>query len=112
MKRWESEVKREFSGDIRDSYTFRVLGIPDDPSRSIRNGVLEMTLEEVKGIFDPIVNKIVGLVEDQIDAAKIKSNRNVKTVLLAGGFGSNAYLKARIMEAVGPGISVRKMANK
>lgn len=112
MLHWESQIKREFSGDPGDTYTFRVLGLPDDPARSIRNGVLEMTLAEVKSIFDPIVDKIVGLVKDQITSAKIKSNREVKTVLLAGGFGSNAYLKARIKEAVGQGIEVRKMTNR
>ncbi|KAH6647882.1 hypothetical protein BKA67DRAFT_400113 [Truncatella angustata] len=111
MLHWESEIKREFSGDPGDTYTFRVMGLPDDPARSIRSGVLEMTLAEVKSIFDPIIDKIVGLVKDQITQAKIKSSRDVKTVLLAGGFGSNAYLKARIKNAVGHGIEVKKMPN-
>lgn len=113
LHHWESEVKREFCGDPNDTYTFRVLGLPDDTSRGIRRGFFEMTLPEVKAIFDPIVTKIVELVNDQINAAKEKQKRDVKAVLLAGGFGSNAYLKAKIEEAVsGRGIKVQKISNK
>lgn len=111
MDRWESEIKRNFSGDPEDTYVLPARGLPNSPSRSIRNGVLEMTLAEVTAIFEPIISKIVGLVKDQITAAKAKS-KDVKAVLLAGGFGSNVYLKLRIKEAVGPSIDVRKMKDR
>ncbi len=51
---------------------------------------------EVKSIFDPVVKEVLNLVTGQIKAAK----RQVKTVILVGGFGQNAYLRDAISAEV------------
>lgn len=112
LQRWESEIKRDFTGDPRDTYTLPARGLPNSTSRSIHSGVLEMTLAEVKAIFDPIVTEIVELVQDQITAARNRTRKDIKAVLLAGGFGSNVYLRKRIQEAIGDKIEVKKMKDK
>lgn len=111
MHRWESEIKRNFSGDPEDTYILPARGLSEEKFPFIRNGVLEMTLAEVTAIFEPTVSTIVGLVKDQIAAANIKS-KCVKAVLLAGGFGRNAYLERRISEAVESGITVTVMNDR
>lgn len=62
----------------------------------IRKNKMTLIGAEVKAIFDPVVKEVLNLVKGQIDAAK----RQVKTVILVGGFGQNAYLRDAIREEV------------
>ena len=62
----------------------------------IRKNKMTLAGAEVKAIFDPVVKEVLNLVNGQIKAAK----RQVKTVILVGGFGQNAYLRDAIREEV------------
>ena len=53
---------------------------------------MTVTAVEMKEIFEPVVGKVVKLVEGQIHATKSK----ITAVLLVGGFGQNNYLKERL----------------
>ena len=48
------------------------------------------------GIFEPVIKEVISLVLSQIKATK----REVKAVLLVGGFGSSAYLRERLRETL------------
>jgi hydrogenase maturation factor HypF (carbamoyltransferase family) len=52
----------------------------------------------MKSCFDPVVNEIIKLIQQQITDV----SRNVKAVILAGGFGESRYLQHRIREAIHP----------
>ena len=49
---------------------------------------------DVKAIFNPVVKEVLLLVNGQIKTAK----RQVRAVVLVGGFGQNAYLRDAIRE--------------
>ena len=68
----------------------------DNPALGIIQRRLCITGEELRGVFEPILNEISKLVRDQITACQ----RPVKAVLMAGGFGSNDYLYATLRQEV------------
>lgn len=62
----------------------------------IRKNKMTLTGNEVQKLFDPVVNEVLRLVIGQINAAK----QPVKTIILVGGFGQNAYLRDAIRNEV------------
>lgn len=73
MKTWEEYIKRVFvDNDDEDDNTFAVQipGVPDDEEKGIEGGFLSLTREEVKEIFEPIMQDIIQLVDDQIVEVK------------------------------------------
>lgn len=60
----------------------------------------------MKGIFEPIILKIIEFVKGQIKASK----KNIRAVLLVGGFGQNNYLKERLRGSLS-GIEVLQPPN-
>ena len=63
----------------------------------MRRGRFAVTGNEIKEIFEPVVQEVLLLIEGQIKAVKMP----VKAVLLVGGFGQNAYLRDRIRQKIG-----------
>lgn len=59
---------------------------------------------QMQEIFDPIINKVIALVKEQI----LTTEKNIKAVLLVGGFGQNVYLKERLRRFLGSSIEVRQ----
>jgi len=43
-------------------------------------------------LFDPVVKKIIGLLEQQIEATELESGLEINTIILVGGFGESLYL--------------------
>ena len=66
-----------------------------------------MTGNQVKAIFDPVVDEVVALVRGQIAATQKK----VKAVLMVGGFGQSAYLRETIRASIDPAIEVMQPPN-
>jgi hypothetical protein len=58
-------------------------------------------------IWDPIMKDIICLINEQISMA----DDEVAAVVLVGGFGQNRYLKARVREAIIPGVRVLQPEN-
>jgi hypothetical protein len=73
----------------------------------VRRGRFNIKAAEVKGIFDPIVDKIIKLVDDQIQA----TNRTISAVLLVGGFGQNNYLKERLRTSLSNTVQILQPPN-
>lgn len=61
-----------------------------------------MTGTQVQGVSDPVVEEVVALVRGQIAA----TYKQVRAVLLVGGFGQNACLRETIRAAIDPAIEV------
>ena len=73
-----------------------VPGLQDNRELHIRKNKMTLAGTDVKAIFDPVVKEVLNLVTGQIKAAQ----SYVKTVILVGGFGQNAYLRDTIREEV------------
>jgi hypothetical protein len=108
LTRFETDTKRNFKGgNLSKKYFFPARGLPNNKNLGIENGKLSISGQEISNVFEPVIREIVQLVNAQIEATQKK----VKAVLLAGGFGRNDYLLAKLEEAVGNDIGVRKVTN-
>ena len=108
LARWESDIKRNFNGDINKRYYIPARGLPDTRDLGIRGGKFEIPGNKVKELFEPVISEVLGLVNSQVAESK-RNEKKVKAVLLAGGFGRNEYLKRRIQEEVGETVKVERM---
>ncbi|KAF4626038.1 hypothetical protein G7Y89_g12118 [Cudoniella acicularis] len=108
MDRFDSVIKKQYSPatEDEDGYTILVPGLANNPKLGIRRGRFTIKPAEMRAIFEPVINKIVVLVKDQIKA----SNRLIRAVLLVGGFGQNTYLKERLRTSVN-GVEVLQPPN-
>ncbi|KAL7790952.1 actin-like ATPase domain-containing protein [Trichoderma ceciliae] len=63
-----------------------------------RSSSVLLTQEDYKILFDPVIDMVVSLVEDQMNQIKAKNERHIETIVLVGGFGCSPYLKERLIE--------------
>ncbi|KAI5842032.1 hypothetical protein BZA05DRAFT_464152 [Tricharina praecox] len=68
----------------------------DEPGVRIRDGEFEITRQELRGLFDPVVNKIIQLVASQVELSCAGNRFRVNYLLLVGGFGESRYLYKRL----------------
>lgn len=108
LARWESDIKRNFTGDLKKKYFIPARGLPDTPDLGIRGSKFEISGKHVKELFEPVISEILRLVKSQTAETK-KRGSVAKAVLLAGGFGRNEYLKKRIQAEVGDHVKVERM---
>ena len=66
-----------------------------------------MKAADLRGIFEPVINKIIDLVKNQIEATEKK----IRAVLLVGGFGQNNYLKESLRTALGSSVDILQPTN-
>nr|CAG8447242.1 164_t:CDS:2 [Entrophospora candida] len=64
--------------------------------------LLEITYEDVLAMFDPVVNRIICLIRNQLTASKEKCS----ALFLAGGFSESPYLISKIKNAFGSTVSI------
>lgn len=66
-KYFEENLKRNFSdNDIHDTFFCTVPGAADSPVSGVKDGFLTITRDEMKALFDPVISKVVHLVQQQI----------------------------------------------
>jgi len=86
----------------------RELDIDDDSSRQIEDGEILVTVDDLREMFDPHVDRTLELIEEQVDAVTINGEA-VKYVFLVGGFGSSEYMFQKVQEFTNArGIETRK----
>lgn len=79
MKAFEEDLKRGFSNSEDDDiFTVPIGGVRDDPVAGIEDGGFIVTREEMKGIFDPVIDQIVLLVLGQIKAVGYQAHRGLR----------------------------------
>ncbi|KEF58925.1 uncharacterized protein A1O9_03768 [Exophiala aquamarina CBS 119918] len=71
------------------------------PEAGIEEGYMTFTNEEILQCFEPVVNRILELVRNQIIAIQAQ-NRALQNVLVVGGFGASEYLFQQIKLHVPP----------
>ncbi|KAI9774152.1 MAG: hypothetical protein M1840_005245 [Geoglossum simile] len=107
-----NEILLEFNDNIKPSfdnededYNVQVpLEIPDNLDEGLQGGSLVVTSDDLRSIFDPVVLRVLILIQTQIDRIRATNNSNNTAgdskipILLVGGFGSSNYLRRRIEE--------------
>ncbi|KAI9271848.1 hypothetical protein BDA99DRAFT_569620 [Phascolomyces articulosus] len=115
MESFSDAIKPEFNG-VDDHFlelprSVKVESLPlslreEDDENHLDQGVLKLTGQELKEhIFDPVVNKVLFLIDRQYQ--QIPDNR-LNFLFLVGGFGSSKYLYQKI-EKVFRGVKVKKI---
>jgi molecular chaperone DnaK (HSP70) len=100
MKYFEEYLKRIFADDpSQPTYHCPAIGIQDDEFAGVEDGFLSISRAEMREIFDPVVNEVLKLVQQQIASVEA-CGRKASAVLLVGGFGASEYLKARLKSVV------------
>ncbi|KAL6822786.1 actin-like ATPase domain-containing protein [Trichoderma sp. SZMC 28015] len=63
-----------------------------------RSHSILLSKADFQTIFDPVIDKIIKLIEDQINRVKRMDERPIETIILVGGFGSSPYLNERLTD--------------
>lgn len=63
-----------------------------------RSSSVLLTHEDYKSLFHPVVNMILGLINEQVSQIKAKVEKAIETIVLVSGFGSSPYLRETISE--------------
>ncbi|KJR85476.1 uncharacterized protein SPSK_08499 [Sporothrix schenckii 1099-18] len=71
------------------------------PEAGIEEGYMTFTNEEILQCFEPVVNRILELVRNQIIAIQAQ-NRTLQNILVVGGFGASEFLFQQIKLHVPP----------
>lgn len=78
LREFEEVLKRSFSNDEdEDIFTCSIGGLADDPVAGIEDGGLILTREDMQSIFDPVINQILPLVQEQIDMILAQNEKNL-----------------------------------
>ncbi|KAF2261817.1 actin-like ATPase domain-containing protein [Lojkania enalia] len=72
------------------------------PEAGIEEGYMTFTNEEILQCFEPVVNRILELVRNQIIAIQAQNRSLQQNVLVVGGFGASEYLFQQIKLHVPP----------
>lgn len=68
---FEEFLKRSFTNsDDDDIFSCPIPGVPDDAFAGVEDGCFVLEREEMKAIFDPVINEIIQLVREQIKTAE------------------------------------------
>ncbi|KAK6518323.1 hypothetical protein TWF506_005483 [Arthrobotrys conoides] len=85
-------IKRSFGQTTNDVWFIELpVEVANDEENGIYDNELEFTVEELQELFDPVVEKIIRLVEDQIHCIH-NAGQPVSAIFLVGGFGESHYL--------------------
>ncbi|CAI7572395.1 unnamed protein product [Penicillium palitans] len=114
-KYWQDYVKPSYTGPLDDDdmcepgYWIPVPGVSGISNVELSEGHLYLDKDQVKGIFDPIIEQIEKLVTEQRMSVK-KAGFSTKAIILVGGLGASGYLIRRL-QAASDGIQVMQPPN-
>ncbi|KAH7398970.1 hypothetical protein DE146DRAFT_678065 [Phaeosphaeria sp. MPI-PUGE-AT-0046c] len=95
LKYFEEFVKRNFNDEEHAEVNIPFPGLPDDEEAGLDSGFLTMSAEQVKEIFEPVIEEVINLVEGQVQSIRAKGGL-VCGIVLVGGFGQSNYLYSRM----------------
>ncbi|TVY30987.1 Heat shock 70 kDa protein [Lachnellula hyalina] len=102
---FDRSIKTAFRGSAEEDYfvNFPMAKLKNDPVNNLEANFWNIKGDDAKKIFDPLINDIERLVEEQVNLVTVKrmseghpKATEVKAIFLVGGFGSSEYLKARL----------------
>ncbi|USP80915.1 uncharacterized protein yc1106_08189 [Curvularia clavata] len=95
LKYFEEFVKRNFNDEEYNEVNIPFPGLPDDEDAGLDSGFLVMSSDQVKSLFDPVVEDVIHLVEGQVESIRARGGL-VCGIILVGGFGQSNYLYSRM----------------
>ncbi|TVY90525.1 Heat shock 70 kDa protein 12B, partial [Lachnellula willkommii] len=74
VQQFDRSVKTAFRGDLDEDYyiNFPMADLNDDPDNNLESNCWNMKGVDVKSIFEPLINDIERLVDDQVNLVKVK----------------------------------------
>ncbi|TEY40660.1 hypothetical protein BOTCAL_0429g00050 [Botryotinia calthae] len=100
MNNWEV-LKKRFGRDIENPGTFELgplyLDLPSSHQYDREDNVTFLSLEDIKSVFDPIVDRVIKLVQKQVVQAKHQRKAKIHRIALVGGMGASKYLYNRLL---------------
>ncbi|KAF3095664.1 hypothetical protein TWF569_003538 [Orbilia oligospora] len=108
MRNFE-EVKCGFRDrEDQDTYSVIVPGRDNIPEARVVDGEFEITRAEMRSLFDPVIDKVIELIAEQVrQIAHVDKTASNRQILLVGGFGQSPYLYNRVVAWAKPqGINV------
>ena len=84
----------------QESFYVNVPTVGNIEEAGVYGGNFEITREEMRSLFDPIVEQIVDLIKVQVMTVSAGPQR-VNSILLVGGFGESEYLFNKVSEWAG-----------
>lgn len=71
QKHFDESLLRSFTDSEDDEfYSCPVPGVPDHPASGIGDGCFLLTRKDMRAIFDPTIEKIIPLVQEQINSVE------------------------------------------
>ncbi|KAI9868850.1 MAG: hypothetical protein M1813_004701 [Trichoglossum hirsutum] len=98
LEEFNEKIKPSFDGEDLEHMIPVPPEFPDDLSKGVQGGSLVITVDDLKGIYDPVVTRILILVQQQLGMIKNIVPGRATPILLVGGFGSSKYLRKRLEE--------------
>ncbi|KAF3910425.1 hypothetical protein ABW20_dc0105441 [Dactylellina cionopaga] len=99
------EICKRTFGQTGNDVWFLELPVPvkNNEDNGISDNELELTIDDMESLFNPIVTDIIKLVEIQARKVKNEPDRNANkgkltTVILVGGFGESQYLYQKLQQ--------------
>lgn len=101
VKNFEA-AKIAFRDDpLQQVFYINLPGIGDIVEARVESGNFQISREEMRELFNPIIDRIISLIATQIKAVSV-----INSILLVGGFGESEYLYQRLLSWTS-GISTR-----
>lgn len=81
MTDFDVRLKRKFDGSYQDDEV-EVPGLQKDDSEEVIDGYMDISLEDLQWIFEPVIKEILRLIQDQIDKVN-EANKRVSVRKIA-----------------------------
>jgi actin-like ATPase involved in cell morphogenesis len=107
MTSFEHYVKRRFKYHLRgdEHYSVELSGVPKGKGIDTEEGLVYLSPDTLRAIFDPVCLNIFDLIQGQKLLAE-NQGKKIGTILLVGGFGMSIYLKEFLKAKCEPQVRV------
>ncbi|KAF7900053.1 hypothetical protein EAF00_004389 [Botryotinia globosa] len=99
MNNWEA-LKRSFGPTMENAGTFELgplyLDLPSSHQYDRDENVTFLSFDDMKSVFNPIVDRVINLVQKQVDQAKRHRKAKIHRIVLVGGMGTSKYLYSKL----------------
>ncbi|RPA83095.1 hsp70-like protein [Ascobolus immersus RN42] len=99
MRQFES-IKRDFRGPGNRTrpYTLTLImrDVEDSDFYDEDDSQVKLTEKDIQNLFDPVISKIIDLVNQQVREVKKDAGNPITNLILVGGFGESPYLYDRL----------------
>ncbi|THV49368.1 hypothetical protein BGAL_0198g00060 [Botrytis galanthina] len=99
MNNWEL-LKKGFGSNMENPGTLELgplyLDLPSSHQYDRDENVTFLSPEDMKSVFDPIIDRVIKLVQKQVDQAQHQRKAKIHRIALVGGMGASKYLYKRL----------------